>query len=383
MIRALVLLIGISGFANAGHAQALIARTNITMSGNIVVDSFDSSDPNYSTNGYYISSRRKDGGDIVLTDNSTNSSIVLSVSLGGSLDVFGKIYIGSNCPSVQIPTNFTAIGSLVWIATNSGVEPGWMVTYEGGYLSNAPSPPFSTGLPLPTKTVNTLDGIFYANSYLLTSGNYKQISNVSLTSSDKILVQGNVKLHVQGNLSLAGNSQIRIGTNSSLTIYASSSLDFSGGGVANGTGRATNLTIYGQNTCTNIKVAGGSEFTGVIYAPFADYKQVAGGATPLNFSGNIVANTATLSGKSQIHYDESLPPITLFPTVAATLISQTVTTNGTASFNLIGVPTYTYALESSTNLSDWSRVMTNSSPFTFTNIPTGVPQQFYRAVYLP
>lgn len=383
MIRALALMIGISGFANAGHAQALVAKTNITMSGNVLIDSFDSSNPNYSTNGYYISSRRKDSGDIVLTDNSTNSSIVLSVSLGGSLDVFGKIYIGSNCPSVQIPTNFTAIGSLVWIATNSGVEPGWMVTYEGGYLSNAPSPPFSTGLPLPTKTVNTLNGINYPNSYFLTSGNYKQISNVSLTSSDKILVQGNVKLHVQGNLSLAGNSQIRIGTNSSLAIYASSSLDFSGGGVVNGTGRATNLTIYGQNTCTNIKVAGGSEFIGVIYAPFADYRQVVGGPTALNFSGYIVANTATLSGKSQIHYDESLPPITLFPTVAATLISQTVTTNGISSFNLIGVPTYSYALESSTNLSDWSRVMTNTSPFSFTNIPTDVPQQFYRAVYLP
>jgi hypothetical protein len=31
-----------------------------------------------------------------------------------------------------------------------------------------------------------------------------------------------------------------------------------------------------------------------------------GGSTVMNFSGSVVASSITLSGKSQIHYDESL-----------------------------------------------------------------------------
>lgn len=114
------------------------------------------------------------------------------------------------------------------------------------------------------------------------------------------------------------NSQIIIGTNSSLTIYASSSLDFSGGGVANGTGYATNLTVFGQTNNTSIMVAGGSQFIGVIYAPYANYSQVGGGSSVMNFSGSTVANTVTLSGHSQIHYDESLVATPAGPTYYVT-----------------------------------------------------------------
>ncbi len=49
-----------------------------------------------------------------------------------------------------------------------------------------------------------------------------------------------------------------------------------------------------------------------------------------------------------------------------------------------GVPGYTYAVEASTNLVDWVRVTTNSSPFQFTDSAApGNPVRFYRACNPP
>ena len=306
--RTVVVATGSSSLFQGG----VLSKGGITLNGNVRIDSYNSQDPLYSTNGQYIASKSKDGGNIATVD----SNITATVTVGGSVDVYGKVYTG---PGDTITLNGGAtVGSMAWNTTNSGAQPGWTQSDLNIAIPDAQTPPFSTGLGLPSKTTYTLNGTNYLNSYLLTAGNYKTTSNVGLTSSEKILVQGNVKLHLVGNLSMAGNSQILIGTNSSLTIYASSSLDFSGGGVANGSGFATNLTVYGQTNCTSIKVAGGSQFIGTIYAPQAAYSQVGGGSTDLNFCGSVVANTVTLSGNSQIHYDESLIGTPVGPTYYVT-----------------------------------------------------------------
>ncbi len=281
----------------------VLAKGGITLNGNVVIDSYNSQNTNYSTGGQYNPAKRKDGGNIATVD----SNIVATVSVGGSVDVFGKVYTGPD-DGFSVVGGGT-VGSLAWNATNTGVESGWSQNTLNMSIPDAQLPPGGTWSSLPTKTTYTLNGTNYPNSYLLTgsgNGQYMSSSSLGLSSSEKILIQGNVKLHMNAALSLSGNSQILIGTNSSLTIYASSSLDFSGGGVANGAGYATNLMIYGQTNNTSIKLAGGSQFIGVIYAPYAAYTQVGGGSTDLNFCGSIVANTVKLSGKSQIHYDESL-----------------------------------------------------------------------------
>jgi autotransporter-associated beta strand protein len=61
-----------------------------------------------------------------------------------------------------------------------------------------------------------------------------------------------------------------------------------------------------------------------------------------------------------------------------------VYSNDVASVGLIGVPTYRYAIQGSTNLSNWTPVQTNASPFTLTEtnvIPFA--NRFYRGIYLP
>jgi hypothetical protein len=54
------------------------------------------------------------------------------------------------------------------------------------------------------------------------------------------------------------------------------------------------------------------------------------------------------------------------------------------SFTVAGVPGYNDAVQASTNLMDWVSLLTNTSPFTFTDTNTAsFPQQFYRSIYTP
>jgi hypothetical protein len=355
-----------------------MARTNIVFGGNVLVDSFSSGDPNYSVNGMYDPSKRKDGGNVVLTERGNNFQITGSDSLGGWLEIYGRAYVGDAGQGIYLGTN-GALGSSNWVnGTNLGTEAGWAVEFPGGYLSGVPTPPPSGVAPMP--------GVFagYTYKYILTGdvGAY-QLSALRLTNSDKLLVLGNVKLHIMADLKMSAQSQILIETNSSLTIYVEGSADFSGGGVINRTWLATNLTVFGLKTCTSIRYTGASDFVGTIYAPHSTFLLSGGGATIYNFVGSVVANSIIIQGHYEVHYDEALPPLTVYSSAAATLDSPSVGANGHLQFEVSGVPRADYAIESSANLIDWSSVYTNSSPFTFTNNEAGAEQRFFRAVYLP
>ena len=64
----------------------MAARRDITFNGNnIAVDSYDSGDPLYNTNGKYDANKRKAGGNIASTGG------FISV---GNADVKGKLYTG-------------------------------------------------------------------------------------------------------------------------------------------------------------------------------------------------------------------------------------------------------------------------------------------------
>jgi len=280
----------------------LIAKGGVTLQGNVVVDSFNSQVAGQNVNGQYDPSIRRDNGSIA----TASSNIVASVSAGGSVEVYGKIFTGPE-DSINVSGN-VAIGSLAYVnGAATGLQSGYSQNDLNIYIPDAPAPPTGGSL-LPVKTTYAFQGSNYANSYLLTdagTGKYQQ-SSIQLTSSEKILVKGNVKLYVTGDFKMSGQSQIIIGTNSSLTFYAGGSVDMSGGGLINRTGNATNVTFNGLPTCTSIQYSGGADFIGTIYAPEAAFKMSGGGNNVYNFVGSAVAGSINLNGKYQVHYDESL-----------------------------------------------------------------------------
>jgi hypothetical protein len=68
------------------------------------------------------------------------------------------------------------------------------------------------------------------------------------------------------------------------------------------------------------------------------------------------------------------------PTLSGLSFSPT----GGFRFNVTGSPAYPYAVERSTNYVDWTRMVTNASPYTFADTnAAALPRRFYRAVFQP
>jgi hypothetical protein len=88
--------------------------------------------------------------------------------------------------------------------------------------------------------------------------------------------------------------------------------------------------------------------------------------TVTNIGGTVTSSNVTLAV-----YPTAVPVLTV---VSYTDHQFTVT--------LTGVPTYNYSIQASSNLFDWVSLVTNASPFTFTDT-NRFDYQFYRGLYLP
>src|SRR5579862_9894179 len=100
---------------------AVVVKNNIDLKGNgVYTDSFNSSDPTKSTNGQYDSTKYSgDKGDVA-----TNGGITNSVNVQNG-NIYGYLHTGANCP-VSIGPN-GAVGTHSWQASNSGIEPGYVL----------------------------------------------------------------------------------------------------------------------------------------------------------------------------------------------------------------------------------------------------------------
>jgi hypothetical protein len=103
---------------NPVFSKGLIAKKGIDMNGNnVTVDSYDSSNPAYSTNGRWDVSKRRDRGDIASNDNLTN---IVSV---GNANIWGRLATGPGGTASLGPNG--KVGDAAWQASGSGIKPGW------------------------------------------------------------------------------------------------------------------------------------------------------------------------------------------------------------------------------------------------------------------
>lgn len=276
-------------------SKGMVAKGQIDIYGNnLTIDSFDSVDPNYSTNGRYDAAKRKDNGDVA-----TNSSVVDSLS-SGTAAIYGKASTGPGGAVSIGPTG--SIGSKAWHdGGNTGIEPGWSSDDMNVAFPDV-KPPFTSGGLTPVG--GTVGGTNYA--YILTSGNW-ELSSLSMGGDSKLLVMGNAVLYVKGNVSLSGQASIQVSTNGSLQLYVEGAQTALGGqGAMNAAGNATNLFYYGLPTNTQVTMSGNSAFTGAIYAPNAALTLGGGGTSTYDFVGAAVTGSVKMNGHYNFHFDENL-----------------------------------------------------------------------------
>lgn len=280
---------------NGVFTKAIISKGKINVSGDVTTDSFDSTNPAYSTNGVYDPSKARDNGDVA-----SNGSIEKVIDTSGSIEIHGHAFTGPG-GTVGFGGN-AAIGSHGWHAGgNTGAEPGWLRNDMNFDFRDAPLPPGYPGGGF-TASSGFVDGTNY--NYVLNSGHYR-MPNLSMSSQDDMVVTGNASLYIVEDWSMSAQTKIVIKPGASLTVYVGKNVSLSGQ-VSNQSNKAEKFVVYGIKTplftCTDISLSGGSELTGVFYAPHAKLTLSGNSA----FVGSAICAEATLSGTFDFHYDEAL-----------------------------------------------------------------------------
>lgn len=263
--------------------NGLTARDSVEMNGNnVMVDSYSSCEGQ----PYDPSTNRNDRGSVA-----SASVEVAAVDLQNA-DVFGYVATGGGAPSVGRNGSVTGFDTPSGVKVDlSRVTTDFYAEFEQVQVPSMSSP--ITTLPSDGK---------------LTMPEYR-LSSLSLSGHQAIEVIGDVILVIDDDIAISGHGEIFVPEGSSLTIYVGGDVDITGNGVVNegvgGVVNPANLLMYGTASEADgqtINLGGSEIMYGAVYAPFADVSM--SGASDMY--GSVVANTITINGNFDFHYDECL-----------------------------------------------------------------------------
>ena len=251
---------------------------------NIVVDSYDSTDPTKSTNGLYDAAKRQENGDIA-----TDGQLIDA----GNAQIHGDV------------------------ATNAGTVSG-AANITGVERTDFYQEPIPIGAPSwADSSTATIDGTTTINA-VATQGSVASrytFSSISLSGNKTLTLAGNpngsqtyIEIYVTGDISVS-TGQIVVQPGVTAKIYFAGNVDITGNGVLNSNNQPGDFMLYGiqpQTTSSeHVNFGGNSQITASIYAPGHDVT-VNGGGTNGHVYGSIVGKTVTMTGVSNLHYDERL-----------------------------------------------------------------------------
>jgi hypothetical protein len=270
---------------------AMTVQYNFDSKGSgITLDSYDSSDPNHSTNGMYDASTRMAGGDI--------ASLWGPVTIQGAT-VYGKLRIG---PLASYSIGNGSVGDLTW-NTPGAIEAGWFENDFNATFRDV-DPPFTSGFPVVPVNIGT-------NTYILSTGDYYVGGDFTINNNETLYINGNTRLYVTGNFNMKAQnaSFISMAPGASLKLYIGQP---GGTPVAatfaqvNNSGAAISFSVYGLPTLTTMTWNGNTAFVGNLYAPEADLSLGGGGSTIYDYQGSLTVRSVGMNGHFNFHYDQNL-----------------------------------------------------------------------------
>ena len=347
-------------------ARGMVAKDRIDLNGNnIATDSFDSSDPRYSTNGLYNPLLRRANGDVA-----SNAGITNAINVGDA-NIRGHLATGPK-GTVDIGPN-GSVGDLDWVRTGKkGIQPGYSandmnmsfpdvkVPFGGGFglptggwitnyftststnnlsatydyypppgspttivtnTASASAPP-PAGNPGPVTFTTSKKGIktYYYPVFKCTYLTPVTNTTFSAMYYDYIFPTGNYTVpDLEGTVYVSGKANIYVYNSLDITaltiqpgsgrleLYsAAPSVALAGNNTINSAGFADNFHFWGLPTCTSVTFSGNAGFTGTIYAPQAAFTLNGGGNDIIDFIGASVTKSVTMNGHFNFHYDEIL-----------------------------------------------------------------------------
>ena len=237
-------------FKRVSKPYALIGIQGMTVSGNAVTDSYDSSTGDPTKPGRYDLLAAKNGGSIGSNGN---------ISIKENARVMGDVTYGRTSLLTVDPTAHVS-GTAAPLTTNMS-------------FPSVTLPPAGTYTAL--GDVNNTTG-----TQNLPGGTYV-IDNLILGGTARIVWQGPVKLYIRYSYNVSNNC--------SITTFEN---------------KPANRQLYFLPTCATASWTGTNVCVGDLYAPDTAFT-VAGSVEKM---GRIIAKTITNSSSGGMHYDEALPP---------------------------------------------------------------------------
>ena len=278
----------------------IVAKERLEMNGNPYIDSYNSSDPEWSTNGRWDPNKRSDlatigvvAGGPGVVDTGSNGKIYGSVATGPGGTVVG------------------AVGSGEWFAGgNTGSQSDRVSDDFNMAVPNATLPDNFSSTPQTVPTLGLslplLDPLRIF-TYVLDAGDWK--FGPTSFSGGGVYVRGNVRIWIDGSFTMSGSASVTLAPGATVEIYIGHptstspvAMDMTGNCVINPTGIPSKCAIYGLPNCTSMKYAGTAAAYCKLYAPSADIR-ITG---DYDFSGSMVGRYVRFSGTANIHYDEAL-----------------------------------------------------------------------------
>jgi hypothetical protein len=277
--------------------KGMLAKGKMYFGGDVIADSFDSTDPAASTGGAYDPAKKSDEAYI-----GTNGKGGAIIEANGSVQLFGSVATGPT--GTVVASGGAKVGDAAWQASGStGIQSGHSEDDMNVFFPDVEKP-FTSGYAIPLPLIYLVGGTNY--SYALGSGTY-QMTALSMSSpGQRMIVTGHAILYVTGDINMSAHGYIYIAPGASLNLYVGGNTSISGNGVVNPSGLAKSFQYFGLPTNKTISITGNGTFVGVIYAPHADLTMSGGGSGVINFVGASTTSTVSMTGSYNFHYDESL-----------------------------------------------------------------------------
>src|SRR3954470_13012665 len=268
--------------------QAILSVGTIDLTNqNIVVDSYDSSDPTKSTGGLYDVTKRQENGDIA-----TDGNLIEA----GNAHIYGDV------------------------ATNSGTVSG-AANVTGTERDDFYQEPIPVGAPTWASFNSSVTNVtgtttITGNSTSGTSVSRYQLSSINLSGSKTLTLAGNadgspsyIELYVTGDISFSGTSQLIVKPGVNVKIYFQGNVDVGGNGILNSNNQPSDLQLFGiqpiNDTPRHVNLGGNGQIVAAVYAPNHDIT-INGGGSDGHVFGSVVGSTVTMNGVTNLHYDEKL-----------------------------------------------------------------------------
>jgi len=286
-------------------SSGLVARNSISWVGHPSADSWDSDpDQNAATAAVGYSSG-------VRNANCTVGCVNGSITLGSGGDVYGYAKTGASGTT----TGGSVHGTGTTVNDTSRITTDFSATFQ---TITVPSPSYTNTIAsgsVPTDFPRSTDTAASDSKYYY---NFAAGAAISTTTTIGTAVPNKSVIFIMNShsgttvIGFTGSRDLTIRSGSNLTVYTNGDIDAHGNGVVNSGGQASAFQIYGTATTAggqSITVGGNGQLYAAVYAPNATVTLQGGGSSG-QVLGSIVANTISMNGGTDFHYDEALARLT-------------------------------------------------------------------------